>query len=138
MADATINDAARRGGPGAPPGCDVRLAIGGEIDGFESYDAAVGAEDGGALDDPVARELDAVHLGHVGAAQGRAPPGRATEPALAAVNLFGYDAGRGDVHLCTGPLYHAAPLAFSLAIPLAYGVGVVLMDGVGRRRGAAS
>ena len=33
-----------------------------------------------------------------------------------------------DLHLCTGPLYHAAPLAFSLSIPLASGVGVVLMD----------
>src|SRR5206468_8945106 len=34
-----------------------------------------------------------------------------------------------DVHLCTGPLYHAAPLAFSLSGPLAAGVTVVLMDG---------
>ena len=32
------------------------------------------------------------------------------------------------VHLCTGPLYHAAPLAFSLAGPLNAGCGVVLMD----------
>ena len=28
-----------------------------------------------------------------------------------------YDAGQ-HVHLCTGPLYHAAPLAFSLTVPL--------------------
>ena len=33
-----------------------------------------------------------------------------------------------DLHLCTGPLYHAAPLAFSLSLPLASGVGIVLMD----------
>jgi long-chain acyl-CoA synthetase len=46
--------------------------------------------------------------------------------AVAAANR--YDPAT-DVHLCTGPLYHAAPLAFSLAAPLAYGVGVVLMDG---------
>ena len=32
-------------------------------------------------------------------------------------------------HLCTGPLYHAAPLAFSLIAPLIEGVGTVLMDG---------
>jgi long-chain acyl-CoA synthetase len=32
------------------------------------------------------------------------------------------------MHLCTGPLYHAAPLSFSLSLPLASGVGVVLMD----------
>ncbi|MDQ3147403.1 MAG: AMP-binding protein, partial [Actinomycetota bacterium] len=38
---------------------------------------------------------------------------------------------RGDRHrhLCTGPLYHAAPLGISLMAPLAAGVGVVLMDG---------
>jgi long-chain acyl-CoA synthetase len=36
--------------------------------------------------------------------------------------------GSSDLHLCTGPLYHAAPLAFSLAAPLAFGVGVVLME----------
>ena len=33
------------------------------------------------------------------------------------------------LHLCTGPLYHAAPLAFSLGIPLLLGATVVLMDG---------
>lgn len=37
--------------------------------------------------------------------------------------------GATDRHLCTGPLYHAAPLAFSLGSPLAAGCGVVLMDG---------
>jgi len=34
-----------------------------------------------------------------------------------------------SVHLCTGPLYHAAPLGFSLATPLLNGATVVLMDG---------
>ncbi|HMI90423.1 MAG TPA: AMP-binding protein, partial [Polyangiales bacterium] len=33
-----------------------------------------------------------------------------------------------SVHLCTGPLYHAAPLAFSLTIPHLFGCCVVLMD----------
>jgi long-chain acyl-CoA synthetase len=35
----------------------------------------------------------------------------------------------GSVHLCTGPLYHAAPFAFSMVVPLATGAGLVLMDG---------
>ena len=34
-----------------------------------------------------------------------------------------------DVNLCTGPLYHAAPLAFSLNVPLMQGLGVIVMDG---------
>jgi long-chain acyl-CoA synthetase len=44
------------------------------------------------------------------------------------VNIYDYHEGEGDVHLCTGPLYHAAPLAFSLMAPLAFGATVVLMD----------
>ena len=42
-----------------------------------------------------------------------------------------------SLHLCTGPLYHAAPLAISLIIPLHGGVGVVLMDGWDRGGDAA-
>lgn len=34
-----------------------------------------------------------------------------------------------SVHLCTGPLYHAAPLAFSLAAPHLNGATVLMMDG---------
>ena len=30
---------------------------------------------------------------------------------------------------CTGPLYHAAPLAFSWSAPAALGVPIVMMDG---------
>jgi len=45
------------------------------------------------------------------------------------VNLGGSAEAGGDRHLCTGPLYHAAPLAFSLTIPLAFGATVILMEG---------
>ncbi len=41
-------------------------------------------------------------------------------------NLAGYEAA--SVHLCTGPLYHAAPLNISLISPLSNGATVVLMD----------
>jgi long-chain acyl-CoA synthetase len=34
-----------------------------------------------------------------------------------------------SVHLCTGPLYHAAPLSFSLGVPHLNGATVVMMDG---------
>ncbi len=126
LADATINDAAVEVARAAP-GCDVRLAIGGAIEGFESYDDAVSVEDGGELGDAVVGGTMLYTSGTSGRPKGvHRPP--TSESALAAVNLFGYDAARGDVHLCTGPLYHAAPLAFSLAIPLVYGVGVVLME----------
>jgi acyl-coenzyme A synthetase/AMP-(fatty) acid ligase len=38
-----------------------------------------------------------------------------------------YQAGQ-DRHLCTGPLYHAAPLSFSLMLPQSHGAAVVLMQ----------
>jgi long-chain acyl-CoA synthetase len=53
------------------------------------------------------------------------PPGTVT---ARTINLFGYEEGGHDLHLCTGPLYHAAPLAFSMASPMSYGVGIVLME----------
>jgi long-chain acyl-CoA synthetase len=53
---------------------------------------------------------------------------RVTPPRSASsLNLGGYAEAGGDSHLCTGPLYHAAPLAFSLTIPLVFGATVVLM-----------
>jgi long-chain acyl-CoA synthetase len=42
-------------------------------------------------------------------------------------NTSAYD--EACVHLCTGPLYHAAPLGVSLQAPLTWGASVVLMDG---------
>ena len=95
--------------------------------GFERYDDAVAAEDGDALDDPVLGHSMLYTSGTSGRPKGVLRP-PSSDAALTAINLFGYDADRGDVHLCTGPLYHAAPLAFSLAIPLAFGVGVVVME----------
>jgi long-chain acyl-CoA synthetase len=107
------------------PGATVRLAVGGDIDGFESYAAALDGEDGADIDDP---ELGRSML-YTSGTTGR-PKGvhRAETPPTSAIGrLFGYRPG-ATRHLCTGPLYHAAPLAFSLAGPLNAGVGVVLMD----------
>jgi long-chain acyl-CoA synthetase len=106
-------------------GATVRLAVGGDIPGFESYDAALAPQDGGDIDDPVLGRSMLYTSGTTGRPKGvhRAE----TPPASAVGRLFGYRAGESR-HLCTGPLYHAAPLAFSLAGPLNAGVGVVLMD----------
>jgi long-chain acyl-CoA synthetase len=110
----------------AAPAADVRLAAGGDIPGFASYDEAVAAEAGEDIDDPELGSSMLYTSGTTGRPKGvyrREPP-----PASAAtIDIYGYRPGE-DVHLCTGPLYHAAPLAFSLAAPLNAGVGVVLMD----------
>ncbi len=107
----------------------VRLAIGGPIDGFADFDRALAAE---AAHDVEAPKLGATML-YTSGTTGR-PKGvyrRQTPPAGGLAREIGKIAQYrpdSDRMLCTGPLYHAAPLAFNLAAPLAAGIGTVLMD----------
>ena len=63
----------RRGRRRARRGATVRLAVGGEIEGFDDYDAAVAAEDDARARRPVVRLADALHVGHHRSAEGRDP-----------------------------------------------------------------
>jgi long-chain acyl-CoA synthetase len=104
-------------------GCRVALAIGGDIDGFVRYDSELAGESGADIEDPVLGSSMLYTSGTTGRPKGVYRP---DTPPPTSINLFGYR--DGDRHLCTGPLYHAAPLAFSLTTPIAHGVGVVLME----------
>jgi long-chain acyl-CoA synthetase len=101
----------------------VRLSVGGTIDGFERYDDAIEPEDGADITDPILGRAMLYTSGTTGRPKGV----DRTQAAPVRVSPFGYTPGTSR-HLCTGPLYHAAPLGFSLASPLNAGVGVVLMD----------
>ena len=126
----------------AAPRATVRLLIGdGELDGFEPYEAAIRTEESGDIDDPSLGRTMLYTSGTTGRPKGvdRPPVGSGGQDpdglpdagvALAvAVGTAARQNGATDRHLCTGPLYHAAPLAFSLSGPLNAGCGVVLMDG---------
>jgi long-chain acyl-CoA synthetase len=113
----------------ACPKASVRLSIGGEIPGFEPFDTATSGESGADLTDPVLGGTMLYTSGTTGRPKG---VHRKETPAASGVAKLTAQASayrpEADRSLCTGPLYHAAPLAFNLAGPLAAGLGVVLME----------
>jgi len=117
--------AAEGGGPAL-----VKINTGGYLPGFEMYNSVVAAEDASDIEDPVLGTQMLYTSGTTGRPKGVHRTTAATS-ALAMVNFSGYDedwASSTDAHLVTGPLYHAAPLAFSVAVPYLYGVPLVVMD----------
>ena len=108
------------------PRLTTRLAIGGTIDSFESYESAVTAESGDEIDDPTLGWSMLYTSGTTGRPKGVHRREAPVSTKLAA-RMAGYRPG--DICLCTGPLYHAAPLQFTMAVPLLVGVPVVIMDG---------
>jgi long-chain acyl-CoA synthetase len=107
-------------------GCGLRLAVGGSIAGFDDFEAALAGESAADLEHPVRGSQMLYTSGTTGRPKGvyrKAPPvQRSAAQALAAGDPD------HDRCLCTGPAYHAAPLAFNVTAPLNAGVGVVMMD----------
>ena len=101
------------------------------VPGFEAYHEVLAGEDGSDVDDPVLGSQMLYTSGTTGRPKGVHRDASAPASALATVNFCAYDedwATSQDAHLVTGPLYHAAPLAFSVAVPSVYGVPLVIMD----------
>lgn len=122
FADAIADGASRAGGKARG------LAVDGEIRGFESAADALAAESGEALEAPTLGGTMLYTSGTTGRPKGvhrKGVPPSLLLPPLQRTSAFD---GETDFALCTGPLYHAAPLALNLQLPLAAGVGVYLMD----------
>ena len=97
---------------------EVRLAVGGDLAGFDRWDDVLAAEDGADIDDPTLGTAMLYTSGTTGYPKGvsKAPDPDGLVTAVSA--LFYTD---GDVHLVTGPLYHTAPYVFGLQAPLTCG-----------------
>jgi len=108
------------------PNVVLKLLVGGQHDGYMDYEAAISAFPGHDIDNPVRGTQMLYTSGTTGRPKGvfrrQQPVQRTASQTAAGWNLH------TDLCLCTGPAYHAAPLAFNIAAPLNAGVGVVLMD----------
>ena len=127
VADARFAEAAA-GAAKQAPRLKARFAIGGDIDGFEPWEGALGEHDSSAIDDPRAGGLMLYTSGTTGRPKGVRKERGDPRADLDVGFQTQYDPDR-HVHLLTGPLYHAAPLAFSWSAPAALGVPIVMIDG---------
>ena len=128
VASASFADVAARAAQNVPT-LHTRIAVRGSIPGFESYRELVEEHPPEDIADPTLGLNMMYTSGSTGKPKGVA---RASAPPFGRVtssNYRGEYRAGSDLHLCTGPLYHAAPLAYSLVLPLLAGAGVVIMDG---------
>jgi acyl-CoA synthetase (AMP-forming)/AMP-acid ligase II len=113
------------------PKVDVRLMVGGDAPGWDPYEAAVAGQPADPIADAAEGESMLYSSGTTGRPKGirrpltLAAPGEKPDPVVAFLRLLGF--GEGDVYLCPAPLYHAAPLAWTMAAQRIGGT-VVLRD----------
>ncbi|HEY3796882.1 MAG TPA: AMP-binding protein [Caulobacteraceae bacterium] len=121
FADVRIAKAAEIAEPQCPK-LVLKVAIGGPIAGFVDYDTEIGPLSGADIEDPVRGYTMLYTSGTTGRPKGVHKP-------QATYGGFQAEADREhDVYLCTGPAYHAAPLAGNVRAPLMNGLPVVFVD----------
>ncbi len=125
QARAFVADATHAGAVPPAEHVELRIAVAGELPGFEPWDDVLAPEDGADIEDPTMGTAMLYTSGTTGYPKGVAKPPD-PDGHLAAVSVFLYR--EGNVHLCTGPLYHAAPFSIGLVPPLTCGVPVVMME----------
>ena len=114
----------------ATPNVRLRLLLGADVDGWERYEVAVDAEPATPITDQMEGDFLLYSSGTTGRPKGikrpltLAPLGQGPPAAVPFLRALGFTAG--DVYLCPAPLYHAAPLAWSMAAHRLGGTVVVM------------
>ena len=132
FASAKVRDAAASIA-GQVPKVQKRLAVGGDIPGFERYEDVVGAFPATRIADEREGGTMIYSSGTTGRPKGVRPQiqfqpagtGSVIPGTLGFAMIFGLD--EKDTYICPGPLYHAAPLQFS-QIHLRLGATVCVME----------
>jgi acyl-CoA synthetase (AMP-forming)/AMP-acid ligase II len=107
-----------------------RLVLDGDLDGYERYETVVGAQSTSPLPDRIAGKDMLYSSGTTGRPKGvkPSPPSDSidtpTSVTVLGQLLLGYDDSM--VYLSPAPLYHAAPLRFSMAVHQVGGTVVVM------------
>src|SRR5581483_6146209 len=112
------------------PDCKLRLAVDGVVDGYDSYEDALAGVSADPLDDEPLGQLMLYSSGTTGRPKGviRPQPARQASEGTGALSGVGalFAINADTVYLSPAPVYHAAPLGFSIATQTLGGT-VVLM-----------
>jgi len=112
------------------PSVRVRLAVGGRVDGHESFEDAIAAQS----NEPLANRKESADMLYSSGTTGRpkgvkvAAPDDAlgTPPALLGLLTMLFGVNDGCMYLSPAPLYHAAPLRFCMTVHRVGGTTVVM------------
>ncbi len=112
------------------PNVSVRLMLDGVIDGYEPYEEVVGAQPAEALAERVAGKDMLYSSGTTGRPKGVKPsmpsdPVDQPSPVTGLMQLL-FQADESMVYLSPAPLYHAAPLRFTMGCQQAGGTAVIM------------
>jgi long-chain acyl-CoA synthetase len=112
----------------------VRLSIGGDVDGFRSYEEAISSQPRSRVADECEGREMLYSSGTTGRPKGvrkllpLTPVGDpAAAPVVIASRLALFGVGPGSVYLSPAPLYHSAPLVYSMSMHR-LGAKVVVME----------
>ena len=105
----------------------LKLSVGGDLEGFQTLASFIQGASEENIEDPVIGTRMLYTSGTTGRPKGVYKAQEAIELPAWDNTALGYTPGV-DKNLCTGPAYHAAPLAFDINRPLTSGAGIVMMD----------